>query len=286
MWRILPEGISHSRLGANQHTMLFNLKIKILRKFFNWYYRKFPPEMVSWWRRAEKIDAALMSGEYGYKMVMAGEKYAQPNYPRGHILFGRMSKLKHEIKNQVFNDAWALLESGTPEKEVARAISERVLPRIFALAETMRYDFMPWERLSPPVREIWRALTVVEEKSPAGRAEKIRRLKEIVCFIFNEDDAYRFRFQWIAQFLSRRNALKRFEWSLTLLEHAELIGDMKERQRLLLRILSALLKDPGIREAFGLFCKELDWKKVALSKADKYFFRGKYFKVDYPWFEY
>lgn len=284
----LPEGnVSNSvAWGRTNTTMLLNLKIWFLRKFFNYWYRKHPPEMVSWWRTQDRIDAALMSGDYGYKMVMAGEKYSQPNYPRGHILFGRMSKLKHEIKNQVFNDSWALLESGLPATEVARHIADKVAPRIATLAESMRYDYLPPERLSPPVREIWRALTVVEEKSPESRAKKICSLKEIICFILNEDDAYRFRFQWVAQFLSRRNAVKRFEWTLTLLEQAELVSDMKERQRLFLRIMSTMLKDPSVREAFTLFAREIDWKKVSLSAGDKYFFRGKYFKVDYPWFEY
>jgi len=70
------------------------------------------------------------------------------------------------------------------------------------------------------------------------------------------------------------------------LEHAEVIGDMKERQRLLKRILLLIMEDAKIQDLFNKFYKELDWNKVVLSKADKYHFRGKYFKVDWDKFSY
>ena len=70
------------------------------------------------------------------------------------------------------------------------------------------------------------------------------------------------------------------------MEHAEVVGDMKERIALLRRILTVLLKDEVIGALFDTFVKEVDWKKVKLSKIDKYYFRAKYFKVDYPVYDY
>ena len=39
-------------------------------------------------------------------------------------------------------------------------------------------------------------------------------------------------------------------------------------------------------DMFSRFLKEVNWSKVRLSRADKYFFRAKYFKVDYPEYQY
>jgi hypothetical protein len=71
-----------------------------------------------------------------------------------------------------------------------------------------------------------------------------------------------------------------------MLEHGEMIGDMKERQRLFRRIFMVVTRDKEMGEGFKLLMKELDWKKLRLTKADKYFFRAKYFKVDYPEYAY
>ena len=80
--------------------------------------------------------------------------------------------------------------------------------------------------------------------------------------------------------------MKLFEKALMIMEHAEIIGDMKERIRLLRRILLTVLSDDSMRNQFYALCKEINWKRVRLSKADRYFFRGKYFRCDLDKFEY
>ena len=70
------------------------------------------------------------------------------------------------------------------------------------------------------------------------------------------------------------------------MEHAEVVGDMKEKIVLLRRILLLILEDDTVLNLFNKFIKEVNWKKLKLSKADKYFFRAKYFKCDYPEWEY
>jgi hypothetical protein len=60
-----------------------------------------------------------------------------------------------------------------------------------------------------------------------------------------EDDSYRFRLQWIIKFFNpnslwrkifKRNPIKDFEFALKMLEHAEIIGDMKSQTRVSLRV--------------------------------------------------
>lgn len=241
--------------------------------------------MVSYWMTKDAVEAKVMKSKDGhYEMQMEGEKYPFPGYPRGSLLFGNLSPLKHQIKNKIFNEAWKLLENGSTEPETMSKIKE-TLPEIFKLADETKFDMVPYERLVPPVKEIWRAMTVVEKKL---NSERCRRLKEIICFILQEDDAYRFRFQWMCKFIPRfwKPTLKQIDFALSMLEHAEIVGDMKERQRLFRRILMLVTRDKEMGEGFKLLMKELDWKKLRLTEADKYFFRAKYFKVDWPEYQY
>lgn len=242
--------------------------------------------MVSYWMTKEAVEAKVVKNKDGYyEMFMEGEKYPFPGYPRGSLLYGQLSVLKHNVKNKIFNDTWYMLEDGKTHEEVMKHIKEESLPAIFEILEKQKYDMVPPEKMVPPVREIWRALTAIQ-----GDSERVRKCRDIITFVLQEDDAYRFRFQWIMKFFKykffRRNYIKLFDYALSMIEHAEVVGDMKERQRLFRRGMMNALKDPSIQKYFIAFLKEVDWNKLKLSKADKYFFRAKYFKVDYPEYEY
>lgn len=235
--------------------------------------------MVSYWKTKEAVQAKVIKNKDGQVfMQMDGEKHRFPGFPRGFLLFGKLSKLKHEIKNQIFNDSWHKLEAGESEESVAAFYRNVTLPKILELAEDTRYDRVPAKSYSDAVRELHRAWTAVIGESG---------LKEIVCLILQEDDAYRFRFQWMANYVRLwpwSDHLKVMDYALSMLEHGEVIDDMKERERLFRRIFMVLVR--AHKEQFIAFMKEIDWKKVRLSEADKYHFRGKYFKVDYDLFEY
>lgn len=218
---------------------------------------------------------------------MGNEKYPFPGYPRGHLLYGTLSPLKHWIKNWVFNDSWAMLESGATNEEVASRFKEETLSRILELGNKAKYDMYPIHKQVPPIREVHRAWTKVSKGHP--REEELREFRDIVCYILNEDDGYRFRFQWMAEWFPlwvKKNPIKYIEVALNMMEHAEVVNDMKERIRLLRRVSLVLFADQGIRSGFTDFAQEIDWRKIKLSKADKYYFRAKYFKVDYRKFDY
>lgn len=240
--------------------------------------------MVKYWMTQESVEAKVYQSKEGHlEMQMQGEKYPFPGYPRGSLLYGQLSPLKHNIKNKIFNHIWAELDKNTPLVQIISELKQQILPEIFELGQKTKYDRVPYEKLVPPVKEIYRAMTKIENGS-----EKIKNLKEILCFILQEDDAYRMRLQYIVKFFPKwwKPSIKHFDFGLSMLEHAEIIGDMKERQRLLRRVLGAILKDESIRTKFDALLKEIDWEKLKLTKADKYFFRAKYFKVDYPEYKY
>lgn len=249
--------------------------------------------MVQYWMTSDASPAAITTNSEGASIMKIGdgdrrETYDFPGFPRSHMLYGTfkgrphgpVSVLKHEIKTQIFNECWKLLEEG---KDIRGHIRE-VLPKIFELLKDMEYDMIPHEKMFKGVKEIWRAMTVLEKKY---QSKNIENLKKVLCLIMSEDDAYRLRVSWIVQIFSWfRDPAKNLEIALGELEHAEVVRDMKEKAVLLKTVLVAYLKDPHIRKLFNEFFKEVDWKKVRLSEGDKYHFRAKYFKVDLDKFEY
>lgn len=251
-----------------------------------WYFKlinKSPLdfEMVQYWKHKEGVDAKLTRDEKGdVVMYMEGEKYPMPGFPRAHILFGNLSKIKHEIKNQVFNESWRKLEEGIDKKEIIKDIKHTLLVEIPKYMEKSRYDLPPTSAMSPAVREIHRAWTKVSPETP--------QIRDYLCLILQEDDSYRWRVSWLPQWfgLLKINPIKSFDYALKMLEHGEVVGDMKERARLLRRILMLALEDESIKRKFLAFFKEVNWGKVRLTKGDKYHFRAKYFRVDYKYIEY
>ena len=243
--------------------------------------------MVSYWRTKEAVEAKLITDNGALKMVMDGEKYPMWGYPRGHLLipaeeqYGPLSKLKHEIKNQIFNDTWKEIEEGLPKETILENAWKR-LEATLEFLKPLKYDLMPKQSMCPAVREIHRAWTKV------APCEKSSKLRDMLCLILQEDDGYRYRVQWMAIWfpLIKINPIKIFNYALEKVEQAEVIRDMKERVRLLRRVLMFLLEDPIIRKNFNAFFKEVDWKKVRITEADRYHMRGKYFKTDMDVLEY
>lgn len=246
--------------------------IKFLK---NRYYRN--AEMVSYWKEGDSVEAKLTKAKDGHTiMQMKGEKYAFSGHPRGTLLYGKLSPLKHEIKNRIFNETWALLEAQESEKEIDARIAT-AWGYIFEMSEKLKYDMVPFEKLCPPMKELHRALTAIGCDT---------RLRDVLTFIFQEDDAYRFRFQWMAKFFPhywKKPTLEDFTHGLSMLEEAEVIDDMKERERLFKRVMLFMVRNSDM---FLKFLHEADWNKIRMTDADKYFFRAKYFKVDYPEYDY
>ena len=71
------------------------------------------------------------------------------------------------------------------------------------------------------------------------------------------------------------------------MENMEVVDDMKGRIKLIKKVLIFFLQeDDAYRFRAQYFLSEIDQKKVALSKSDKYYARGKYWKTDYDKFDY
>ena len=235
-----------------------------------------------------EVKGMIVRTNEGIKMKLQGEKYLFPGHPRGHILtsdyyYTNFSVLKHQIKNKIFNYVWAELEKGTKDDIIIKEIKRVIFEELSPILEESRFDFLPKDKLCIPVKELWRAMSLLEKES-----SYVKILKEVLCFIFQEDDGYRFRWLWVndriswwMRWMGAERLIKDFEKALIYLENAEMIGDMKDKIRLLRRGLILVLKDDNIRNLFIKLFKELNWKKIKTTKADRYYFRGKYFKTDH-----
>ena len=242
--------------------------------------------MVQYWKKMQSQQARITKDkDGGVVMDILDERYTFPTFPRAHMLMGVLSKLKHEVKNQIFNESWWELEH-TPEQEVIRHIKDKFFGKIVPLADSMRYERLPFKSMTPSMKELWRAWDAV-----GGNPD----VRDIITFILQEDDGYRFRFQWLVEYFNpnafwnrffRRDVLGMFDYSFQMLEHAEIIGDMKERVRLVRRILMLLMEDEKVCTFFLKLCKEIDWNKIRLTQGDKFHLRGKWFKADYGLLEY
>ena len=272
--------------------------MKIFKKLY-YRYKGYTPEtipMVKYWRTQNSVDAKLTKAKDGSQiMYMEGEDYPIQGFPRGFILFGSLSKLKHEIKDQIFNDSWKKLETGVDKKRVIKDIKStlfnlkvrdtKTIDREYQVGEDLyeiiKYDQVPPEGMCPQVREIHRAWTKVSPETS--------QLRDIVTHILQEDDGYRLRVQWLFDWfmaIPKLNPVASFNHALMMLEHGEVIGDMKERQRLFKRILGLCLEDESIKKKFIALFREINWRKVKLRESDRYQFRAKYFKCDLGYLEY
>lgn len=161
--------------------------------------------MVKYWKRGDCAKARKVEAPDGsYRMEIEGEKRMYPGYPRGHVLSGTLAKFKNKLKNQVFNHVF---------RELDKVVSES------------GSDMLPVEHMMPAVRHMYETFEKLEDcEIVPDMKDRIRLVKRVMCWFFQEDDAYRFRAQ--------------------------------------------------------LFLDLIDQKKVRLSKDDLYFARGKYWKPD------
>jgi len=148
----------------------------LIKTWFNFWYRLKPPEMVSYWKRGDSARARVIHAKDGsLNMQIEGERFDYPGFPRGTVLTGPLAKMKHYIKNAIFNNVFAELEKMTAEN---------------------KYDLLPPEKMVPAVRHIYEIFEKLENMEIVPDMKgRINLIKKVFTAIIQEDDAYRFRVQ-------------------------------------------------------------------------------------------
>lgn len=165
---------------------------------FNFIKRFFKKEHVLYGEIGGKQLAKPVFNEKTKSMELQikDEKYALRGFPRHALLHGPLVPLKRYMKNFV----------------------------IEAMVKCMPFK-IPDDNLVEPVKELARVFDLAIEAEDEPEMKKLmKQFKDPVTIALNEDDAWRFRWQWMME--------------------------------------------------------KLDMNKIKLSKSDKYYFRGKSFKVD------
>ena len=106
-------------------------------------------------------------------LVIKDEKYPLRGFPRGHVLHGPLAPLKGYFKNLII-------------EQIVKCVPFKI----------------PSEHLTLPVRELERVfnLMITAEDEPEMK-KLIGQLRDGICMILEEDDAYRFRIQWFLEHL-------------------------------------------------------------------------------------
>lgn len=284
---------------------------KIIKSLIRLYFSLKPPEMVRYFKKKD-AERALVTERNGYlEMIIDGEKYSYMGFPRGHLLSTKLSRLKHRIKERFFNQTWQELEEGKPEIEILKRIKGEAMDDVIRLAEgkelvlspterehltpldDLKFLFVPSEKMVPAVRELWRVLGLTENKLNEVKKRKLNAVKKLLCFLLQEDDAYRLRYQMIFGFFNPKSLKNRllglfgldlvkvFAEAMEFLEYAEATEDMKGRIRLWKRVFLLILKDPTVRFIFDEMCREMNFGKVRLTEQDKYYLRAKWIRADF-----
>jgi len=163
---------------------------------FNIFKRK--PNAVQYGSKTGKQLAQPVFNEKTKSMELRikGERYALRAFPRHHVLHGPLAPLKRYVKNLIIEQ----------------------------LVKCLPYK-IPDENLVEPVREIARVFDLLIKAEDEPEMKRLmEQFKDPITMVLQEDDAWRFRFQWAME--------------------------------------------------------KINMKKIKLNKSDKYYMRGKSFKVD------
>lgn len=153
-----------------------------IKLFFKYFYRFRPPEMVKYGKKGGFQHAKITKAEdNSIQMEIKGEKYPFPGFPRQHVLIGgSLEKMKDKLKKEIFHTLFEVVEDAAP-------------------------DMLPEEQLCPFVKEWWKVFGLLENAEITGDMKsQIRNMKKVVCFFMQEDDAWRFRVQWMMERMNRK----------------------------------------------------------------------------------
>jgi len=113
------------------------------------------------------------------ELHIRNERYPMRAFPRHHVLHGPLAPLKRYIKNLIIEQ----------------------------LVQCLPYK-IPDENMAIPVREVARVfdlLSVAEDEPEMKRL--VLQFKDAICMVLQEDDAWRYRFQWFLGQLDMKKVL-------------------------------------------------------------------------------
>lgn len=169
-----------------------------------------------------------------------------------------ITMMKHaEITEDMRSEVWNLCLAYTYFMHKGKDIlsGKEILDSVREEIEATKYDMIPIEQCCTFVKEIWSALTELEKiETDRDIKEFINTLKRPICFFLQEDDAWRFRYQWVFERLNRK-IYSKYD-----------LSDLADKNNYQVRLQFILSR--------------MNYDRCKLSKIDKYHFRGKWFRPE------
>lgn len=182
-----------------------------------------------------------------------------------------LSGLYHSLKNRNIFTLLTLL----PSVWVAKDIVWTGVYAFYRMIE--RFKIKPI-MYSGGIRELHRAFSVPVEGESIGGMEKRLMLRDLVCMVFEFDNAYRFRVQdllvEIDKYSFNNNPRKELLRILDLAQEREIQQDIKDTHSLIkMAVKYYLLFDRKLLKIIKSTIIHLDYKKFGLSIEDKFYCR-------------
>ena len=120
-------------------------------------------------RQGKELSQPVFNQEtQSMEMHIRDEKYPMRGFPRHHVLHGPLAPLKRYIKNLVI-------------EQLAKCLPFKI----------------PDENLVEPVRELARVFDLLSEAEDEPEMKRlVLQFKDAITMTLNEDDAWRYRWQW------------------------------------------------------------------------------------------
>ena len=166
--------------------------------------------------------------------------------------------MKHaEITEDMRSEVWNLCLAYTYFMHKGKDVlsGKELMNTLKPLWSEVKYDMIPIEQCCSFVKEIWNALTELEKLETDEDIKDFERtLKKFFCFFMQEDDAWRFRWQWVFERFNRK-IYSKYD-----------LADLANKNNYQVR--------------FQFVLSQMNYNKCKLSKIDKYHFRGKWFRPE------
>ena len=219
----------------------------------------FPRQHVLMGGSLQKFKLAMKNKSFHVMWGLVPDKFEEEDLsPFLKDIFRVFGMLKNaevtgDMKSEVWNLGLAHIYYLHKGKDTISA--EDIMAGVSPSIEEARYDMLPIDQCCSFVKEIWYAIKELEKiETDKSMRDFLKIFRIGFCNFMQEDDAWRFRWQWVFERLNKK-IYKKYN-----IAH---LSDSKDYQT-----------------RFQFVLSHMDYNKSKLSKADMYFARGKWFKPD------
>lgn len=226
----------------------------------------------------EKVEFPESGGILTY---MQGQEYPYKGFPMGEFVEKNdaMKKLSKGILSGIFHQCFKVEDGKIRLKNPWKllfcifAFKSIVRTEIYTFHRFIeRYSIKP-HRYSDAMRELYRVGSIPLKNEIESMKELREKLRDILCMHLEFDNAYRYRFQDIAEVHDsvkfQKNSIKEILRCFTVMQDREVKQEIKDSWTLTKMLVNYLRFDKELRSIIANMIKNLNIEKIKLSVEDK-----------------